>query len=57
MKLTEESKELFSLAESFDRDTVKKVNPKAGTVDQMFAWGITPHCETSHEGMRKKGTL
>ena len=32
---------------------VKNVNPKAGSVDQMFAWGITPHCETSHDGMKK----
>ena len=27
------------------------LNPKARSIDRMYAWPITPHCETSHKGM------
>ena len=32
---------------------MKQLNPKAGTIDQMMAFPISQHCETSHEGMKK----
>ena len=53
MNLVEKASQQFHCADMFEQDMVKNVNPKAGSVDQMFAWGITPHCETSHDGMKK----
>eukprot|EP00956_Cyclotella_meneghiniana_P022470 scaffold42566_cov60-Cyclotella_meneghiniana.AAC.1 len=38
-------------ARKFQRDLVHHVNPNAGQVDKMFAFPLSPHCETSHEGM------
>jgi len=40
-------------ASNFQTKMVKHINPKAGTIDKMFAFPISQHCETSHEGMNK----
>ena len=45
------SKEIDQAAK-FPRGIVKKLNPKAGTIDRMVAFPISQHCETSHEGMK-----
>lgn len=38
-------------ARKFETDLVKHINPNVGVVDKMFAFPLSPHCETSHEGM------
>ena len=39
-------------ASSFLTTVVKKINPNVGVVGEMFAWPITPYCETSLDGMK-----
>ena len=40
-------------ARVFESDLVTHVNSRWRKVDLMFAWGVTPYSETSHEGMKK----
>eukprot|EP00956_Cyclotella_meneghiniana_P031332 scaffold81936_cov56-Cyclotella_meneghiniana.AAC.3 len=37
----------------FEADLVQHINPNVDKVDKMFAFPLSPHCETSHEGMLK----
>lgn len=41
----------IDLARKFETDLFRHINPNAGQVDKMFAFPLSPHCETSHEGM------
>jgi len=50
--LDECSKEIDN-ASKFQKRMVKHLNPKAGTIDRMFAFPISQHCKTTHEGMKK----
>ena len=36
----------------FESDLVSHINPNAKKVDKMFAFLLSPHCETTHEGMK-----
>lgn len=56
LKLMEEASKDVDQASKFPTDLVRLVNPLAGKVDKMFAWGITPFCETSHAGMKQTFT-
>lgn len=38
-------------ASKCQHDLVHHINPNAGVVDKMFAYPLSPYCETSHEGM------
>ena len=40
-------------ASKFETDLVQHVHPNCKQTDKMFACGVIPYCETSHEGMRK----
>jgi len=40
-------------AANFQRKMVKHINPKAGTIDKMFAFPTSQHCETNPERMKK----
>ena len=40
-------------ASKFETDLVLHVHPNCRETNKMFAWGIIPYCETSHEVMRK----
>ena len=53
MRLIEEMSTAIDSAAKFQTSMVKKMNPKAGLVDKMFAFPISQHCETTHEGMKK----
>jgi hypothetical protein len=52
LKIVEDASALIDTASNYQNTAVKQINPNAGQVDCMFAWGITPHCETSHSGMK-----
>ena len=56
IEIIENASKEVDCAMKFETDIVRLINPGAGTVDKMFAWGITPYCETSHEGMKKTFT-
>jgi len=53
VQLMEDCSKEIDKASKFTRDIVKKLNPKAGTIDRIVAFPIPQHCETSHEGMKK----
>jgi hypothetical protein len=38
---------------NFETDLVRHLNPNVGQVDKLFAFPMSPHCETTHEGMMK----
>ena len=43
----------FQQVSEFEFDLIKHVNPSSVMADKMFALGIEPHCETSHDGMKR----
>ena len=53
VQLMEDCSKEIDQASKFTRDIVKRLNPKAGTIDRMVAFPISQHCETTHEGMKK----
>jgi hypothetical protein len=44
----------FQQAFLFKFDLIKHVNPSLEMADKIFAWGIEPRCETSHDGMKQR---
>ena len=53
VQLIENCSKYIDNAAKFQKNMVKHINPKAGTIDRKFAFPISKHCETSHEGMKK----
>jgi len=51
--LVDECSKDIDNASKFQKRMVNHINPKAGTIDRMFAFPISQHCETTHEGMKK----
>ena len=51
--LVQKSSDAINHAARFEKELINWVKQRQGGVDKMFAWGIIPHCETSHDGMKK----
>ena len=47
-----EASKAVNQARTFEIDLVRHINPLSTTVDKMFAFPLSPHCETTHEGMK-----
>ena len=53
VQLMEDCLKEIDRAAKFTRNIVRRLNPKAGTIDKMVAFPISQHCETSYESMKK----
>ena len=53
IRFTDYYSEELHRASNFETDMLRHVNPNCKKVNKLFAWPITPYCETSHDGMKK----
>ena len=53
IRLVDGHKSELDTPTKFESDRVNHVTPNWRKVDKVFAWGVVPYCETSHEGMKK----
>ena len=51
--MVDKHKSKLDTATKFESDIMNHVTPNWRKVDKVFAWGVVPYCETSHEGMKK----